>query len=135
GAWMGSGPPGRTSSRGPRPCSPTAPVSFAGRSGGPGPPCPGLEPSRPRTTWIVPRSWVAWSGFRPDLGGARTRSTRPDGGDGVGYSGRMDFGKVMVVFAHPDDAEFGSGGTVATWAKAGSEVTYVCVTDGSAGSN
>jgi LmbE family N-acetylglucosaminyl deacetylase len=53
----------------------------------------------------------------------------------VGYSGRVDFGKVMVVFAHPDDAEFGSGGTVATWAKAGTEVTYVCVTDGSAGSN
>jgi LmbE family N-acetylglucosaminyl deacetylase len=41
----------------------------------------------------------------------------------------------MVVFAHPDDAEFGSGGTIAGWAKAGTEVTYVCVTDGSAGSN
>lgn len=41
----------------------------------------------------------------------------------------------MVVFAHPDDAEFGSAGTVAGWAAQGSEVAYVCVTDGSAGSN
>jgi LmbE family N-acetylglucosaminyl deacetylase len=41
----------------------------------------------------------------------------------------------MVVFAHPDDAEFTVGGTVAKWARAGTEVAYVCVTDGSAGSN
>lgn len=41
----------------------------------------------------------------------------------------------MVVFAHPDDAEFGSAGTVASWTKEGTEVLYVCVTDGSAGSN
>ena len=41
----------------------------------------------------------------------------------------------MVLFAHPDDAEFGFGGTVAKWAAAGTEVHYVCVTDGSAGSN
>jgi LmbE family N-acetylglucosaminyl deacetylase len=41
----------------------------------------------------------------------------------------------MVVFAHPDDAEFGSAGTVAAWTSDGTEVAYVCVTDGSAGSN
>lgn len=41
----------------------------------------------------------------------------------------------MVVFAHPDDAEFGSAGTVAGWTRQGIEVAYVCVTDGSAGSN
>jgi LmbE family N-acetylglucosaminyl deacetylase len=41
----------------------------------------------------------------------------------------------MVVFAHPDDGEFGSAGTVAAWTRSGKEVTYVCVTDGSAGSN
>ena len=47
----------------------------------------------------------------------------------------MDFERALVVFAHPDDAEFGFGGTVAKWAAAGTEVRYVCVTDGSAGSN
>ena len=47
----------------------------------------------------------------------------------------MAFRKALVVFAHPDDAEFGSGGTVARWARDGTEVHYVCVTDGSAGSN
>ena len=40
-----------------------------------------------------------------------------------------------MVFAHPDDGEFGTAGTVASWTRAGTEVTYVCVTDGSAGSN
>jgi LmbE family N-acetylglucosaminyl deacetylase len=41
--------------------------------------------------------------------------------------------RAMVVFAHPDDAEIGSGGVAAKWAAAGSEVTYVLCTDGSAG--
>lgn len=40
----------------------------------------------------------------------------------------------MVVFAHPDDAEFGCAGTVATWVAEGVEMTYVVVTDGSKGS-
>jgi LmbE family N-acetylglucosaminyl deacetylase len=47
----------------------------------------------------------------------------------------MEFERAVVVFAHPDDAEFGTAGTVAAWAKAGTEVEYVSVTDGSAGSN
>ncbi|MDP9340770.1 MAG: PIG-L family deacetylase [Actinomycetota bacterium] len=47
----------------------------------------------------------------------------------------MDFARALVVFAHPDDAEFGYGGTVAKWTAEGTEVQYVCITDGSAGSN
>jgi len=47
----------------------------------------------------------------------------------------VDFERVMVVFAHPDDAEFGMAGTAAKWTTRGVEVAYVCVTDGSAGSN
>jgi LmbE family N-acetylglucosaminyl deacetylase len=47
----------------------------------------------------------------------------------------MEFERAVVVFAHPDDAEFGSAGTIASWTKAGTEVVYVSVTDGSAGSN
>jgi LmbE family N-acetylglucosaminyl deacetylase len=47
----------------------------------------------------------------------------------------MEFARAMVVFAHPDDAEFGSAGTVARWTSQGTEVAYVCVSDGSAGSN
>lgn len=47
----------------------------------------------------------------------------------------MQFERAVVVFAHPDDAEFGTAGTVASWTKAGTEVVYVSVTDGSAGSN
>ena len=43
--------------------------------------------------------------------------------------------RAMVVFAHPDDAEFGSAGTVAKWASEGVEVTYVVATDGSKGSS
>lgn len=47
----------------------------------------------------------------------------------------MSFERALVVFAHPDDAEFGVAGTVATWVAEGTEVTYVSVTDGAAGSN
>jgi LmbE family N-acetylglucosaminyl deacetylase len=43
--------------------------------------------------------------------------------------------RAMVIFAHPDDAEFGSAGTIAKWASEGVEVTYVVVTDGSKGSS
>ena len=47
----------------------------------------------------------------------------------------MTFSSALVVFAHPDDAEFMCGGTVASWVREGTEVHYVCATDGSAGSN
>jgi len=43
--------------------------------------------------------------------------------------------RAMVVAAHPDDIEFSAAGTVAHWAAAGSEITYVLATDGNAGSN
>ena len=43
--------------------------------------------------------------------------------------------RAMVVFAHPDDAELGAGGTSATWARAGCEISYVQCTSGSSGSN
>ena len=39
----------------------------------------------------------------------------------------------LCVLAHPDDVDFGSAGTVATWTAAGTEVTYCIVTDGDAG--
>ena len=41
--------------------------------------------------------------------------------------------RAMVVFAHPDDAEIGSGGVVAKWIAAGCEVTYVLCTNGDSG--
>jgi LmbE family N-acetylglucosaminyl deacetylase len=43
--------------------------------------------------------------------------------------------RVLVVFAHPDDAEFGSAGTSARLAKEGKKVFYAVVTDGSKGSS
>jgi LmbE family N-acetylglucosaminyl deacetylase len=42
--------------------------------------------------------------------------------------------RVLVVTAHPDDSEFGAGGTVAKLVKDGCEVTYVIVTNGNKGS-
>ena len=41
--------------------------------------------------------------------------------------------RAMVVFAHPDDAEIGSGGVVAKWIASGCEVTYVLCTNGDSG--
>lgn len=46
----------------------------------------------------------------------------------------LDIQRAMVIYAHPDDAEFGVAGTVAKWAKAGVEVTYCMVTNGASGS-
>ncbi len=43
------------------------------------------------------------------------------------------FGSVLVVSAHPDDPDFGAGGSIAKLAKDGARVTYVIVTDGSQG--
>jgi LmbE family N-acetylglucosaminyl deacetylase len=49
-------------------------------------------------------------------------------------NGRLPkFEKVMVVSAHPDDPDFGAGGSVARLADSGAEVTYVIVTDGRQG--
>ncbi len=43
--------------------------------------------------------------------------------------------RVLTIHAHPDDQEFTIGGTVAKWARAGSEVMTVCITRGDSGSN
>lgn len=43
--------------------------------------------------------------------------------------------KGMVVVAHTDDAEFMAAGTAALWAREGSEVIYVIVTNGDKGSD
>lgn len=40
----------------------------------------------------------------------------------------------MVVMAHPDDAEFICGGTIARWAAEGSDIVYVVGTSGDKGS-
>ncbi|GAC1374562.1 MAG: PIG-L family deacetylase [Acidimicrobiales bacterium] len=44
-----------------------------------------------------------------------------------------DVDRVLVITAHPDDVDFGAGGTVATWTEAGIDVCYCVVTDGDAG--
>jgi len=40
---------------------------------------------------------------------------------------------AMVIVAHADDAEFGAGGTVASWVQDGWDVYYVVCTDGGGG--
>lgn len=41
--------------------------------------------------------------------------------------------RVLVVVAHPDDVDFGSAGTMASWSAQGVEITYCIVTDGDQG--
>lgn len=41
--------------------------------------------------------------------------------------------RALAIGAHPDDIEFGAGGTLARWAAAGCDVTMLVVTDGSKG--
>ena len=42
--------------------------------------------------------------------------------------------RALAVGAHPDDVDFGCGGTLAKWAAAGCEIHYLVCTDGSKGS-
>src|SRR5712691_5907171 len=44
-------------------------------------------------------------------------------------------GSILASFAHPDDAEISSGGTLAKWAAAGREVHLLVLTNGDRGSN
>lgn len=41
--------------------------------------------------------------------------------------------RALVVVAHPDDADFGAAGTIASWTAAGIEVSLCLCTDGDAG--
>ena len=46
-----------------------------------------------------------------------------------------ELSRAMVIAVHPDDPEFGAGGTIAKWARAGREVTYLLITSGDKGSH
>lgn len=41
--------------------------------------------------------------------------------------------RVLMIQAHPDDAEFGIGGTIAKWAANGAEIYYCSITSGDKG--
>lgn len=43
-------------------------------------------------------------------------------------------GRALAIAAHPDDVEFGCGGTLAKWAAAGCQIHHLVCTDGSKGS-
>lgn len=60
-----------------------------------------------------------------------TVSPDPAGADEV--APRAVPGRALAIGAHPDDIEFGAGGTLARWAAAGCHVTMLVVTDGSKG--
>lgn len=47
----------------------------------------------------------------------------------------LEFEKVLVFFAHPDDGEFMAGGSMVQWAAEGKEIVLCVVTNGSHGSN
>ena len=44
-----------------------------------------------------------------------------------------EISRILVITAHPDDVDFGSAGTIASWTGGGLEVLYCIVTDGNAG--
>ncbi len=44
-------------------------------------------------------------------------------------------GPILACFAHPDDAEISSGGTLAKWAASGRDVHLLVLTNGDRGSN
>jgi len=57
----------------------------------------------------------------------------PEGGGGVTVDLPVP-GRALAIGAHPDDIDFGCGGTLAKWAAAGCEISELVLTDGSKGS-
>ncbi|HKN19203.1 MAG TPA: PIG-L deacetylase family protein [Dissulfurispiraceae bacterium] len=45
------------------------------------------------------------------------------------------FADILVIAAHPDDAEFGAAGTIASWVREGRQVVYVVCTSGEKGTS
>ncbi len=45
----------------------------------------------------------------------------------------MEIERILVITAHPDDVDFGAGGTVRKWTQSGIEVSYCICTDGDGG--
>ena len=43
--------------------------------------------------------------------------------------------RILVVTAHPDDLDFGAGGTIAQWSAKGIEISYCICTNGDQGGN
>ena len=43
--------------------------------------------------------------------------------------------RVLVIGAHPDDVDFGCGGTLAKWAREGAEIVYAICTSGEKGTD
>lgn len=41
--------------------------------------------------------------------------------------------RILVVMAHPDDCDFGAGGTIAQWTTKGIQVSYCIITNGDQG--
>lgn len=62
-----------------------------------------------------------------------TWRTNPLTGELEEFDSRTGIERVLLVAAHPDDAEFGAGATVSIWTDAGIEVAYLIVTNGDAG--
>ncbi|MFC4806983.1 PIG-L deacetylase family protein [Falsarthrobacter nasiphocae] len=54
-------------------------------------------------------------------------------GDSRAGAALADVRTALVFFAHPDDVDFGAGGTVACLARRGVKVVYCVMTDGDAG--
>ncbi|HWH72718.1 MAG TPA: PIG-L family deacetylase, partial [Methylibium sp.] len=52
---------------------------------------------------------------------------------GLSYEERPE--RALVIVAHPDDADFGIGGTIARWVRAGTVARLVCCTSGDAGAD
>jgi LmbE family N-acetylglucosaminyl deacetylase len=42
---------------------------------------------------------------------------------------------ILLIAAHPDDTEFGAGGSIARWIKEGKKIAYVICTNGNKGSS
>ena len=50
------------------------------------------------------------------------------------FDDALEINSALAIYAHPDDNEWNSGGTIASWVRQGVEVNLVLVTNGASGS-
>jgi LmbE family N-acetylglucosaminyl deacetylase len=85
---------------------------------------------RPRSSGLTaPTTWPA----RSERRGYSAADGLAEPGGGRASVANRDPERALVVVAHPDDAEFWAGGTIAGWTDTGIDVTYCVLTDGGGG--
>src|SRR4029078_9273917 len=87
-------------------------------------------PERSRVEYVPSPPWLRPAGVND---GKQSRPRPEEGQVRMAEEQQYEAKSVLVVVAHPDDAEFMAAGTIGKWAQEGKEINYVVCTPGDKG--